>query len=409
MTDAHHSAADSESGESVEPTVDPSDPSNAGAVADELEAAFEDRRRAEAAVVDEGAETVELVADAYDRALTLLDRYEGRATGTGDFSAFVEFERKFAELVEDVEDDAPAADAFGAANDILDRRRLSEKHFDAARDALAPAADVAALLEKRDAARERHRNATRDAERCLSNVDDRLSELRRLERLGEADLDAPVDRLRDPIRAYSDAVEAAFETYKRDASAREVLSFVETAAGYPLVDYNTPPADVREYVDSADVGGEPIPDLLEYADYSNSKLSHFVSDPAELKARVAVNRTYLSRLDGGPLTVSWPPPSAAELRCLVPELVSVVSRFAPEDVVARCRELRYLPESDDYERLRTAAEARESLTDAERSRIQRGEVSASLDAFSTVRDRLRTTLDRCGYDSEAPLDVPPSA
>ncbi|WP_224270682.1 DUF7118 family protein [Haloprofundus salinisoli] len=408
MTDTDHPAT----GESGEPGVavdSPTDPSNAEAVADELEAAFDARRDAEAAVTDAGTETVESVADAYDRALALLDRYEDRATGTGDFGAFVEFERKFLELVEGVDDDAPAADAFDAANDILDRRRLSQRHFDAARDALDTAADVAALLEERDAARERHRTATRDAERCLSNVDKRLSELRRLERLGEADLDAPVDRLREPIRAYNDAVGEAFEAYKGDASARDALSFVSTAAGYPLIDYDAPPADLREYVASADVGAEPIPDLLEYADYSNSKLSHFVADPAELKARVAVNRTYLDRLDGGPLTVSWPPPPAAEFRCLVPELVSVVSRFAPEEVVARCRELRYLVENDDYDRLRTAAAARGSLTEAEQAKLQRGEVTASLDAFRTSRDRLRTTLDRHGYDSEAPLDVSSSA
>ncbi|WP_224448350.1 DUF7118 family protein [Haloprofundus salilacus] len=402
MTDAHPSPTEDGTGGGV--GVDSfTAPSNAERVADELRAAFETRREAEEAVADPGIEVVETVTDAYERAMALLDRYEDRATGTGDFGAFVEFQQKFLEVVESVADDAPAADAFDAANETVDRRRLSEKHFESARDALSPAADIAGLLEERVTARERHRTATRDAEQCLSNLNERIAELRRLERLGDADLDAPVERLREPIRAYNEAVGEAFETFKRDGSARDVLSFVATAAGYPLVDYDAPPADLREYVGSADVGGDPIPELLEYADYSNSKLSHFVADPQELKARVAVNRTYLTRLDGGPLTVSWPPPSAERLRFFIPELVSVVSRFAPDDVVARCRKLRYLAEAPDYDRLQTAAEARESLTDAERRRLQRGEVETALDAFDEHRDRLSDVLARYGYESGARL------
>ncbi|WP_205628341.1 DUF7118 family protein [Haloprofundus marisrubri] len=404
MTDADHSTSDEHGGTGA-PESDSSLVSCADAAADELRTAYEARRDAETAIADRGTTAVTSVADAYDRATALLDRYEDRATGTGDFGAFVEFEQKFLELVEGVDDDAPAADAFEAANDVLDRRRLSEKHFHAARDALEPAADVAALVEKRDAARERHRTATRDAERCLSTVEERLAELNRLQRLGEADLDAPVARIREPIRAYNDAVAEAFETYKRETSARDVLSFLSTAAGYPLVDYDAPPTDLREYVQSAEVGDDSIPELLEYADYSNSKLSHFVADPSELKARVAVNRTYLRRLDGGPLRVSWPPPSAEELRFRVSELVSLVSRFAPDDVVARCRELRYLAEDTEYDRLRTAAEARESLTDTERKRLQRGEVAESLEALGDSRDRLRDVVDEYGYESATALDA----
>jgi hypothetical protein len=360
--------------------------------ADRLRAAREDLADARAAVEEAGEGRLEAVRDAYREATDLLDRYEGRATGTGDFAAFVEFQEAFVELVEGLDDDLPARDAFEAANDVLDQRRLGEDDFERARSELDPAADLVSLLEERAAARERREAARRDARRRLRDLNERIEGLERLRRLGEADLDAPVDRLRDPVESYNDAVAEAWTAFRREASAREVFRVVAASGAYPLVGFRQPPPELREYVETYPAGTEPIPTLLEYADYSASKLSHYVEDPGALRTRVATHRTYLERLDADPLTVDWPPPAGGTLRYRARELVSVVARFAPEDVVAAARRLRDLPDEVAYERLRETALARDELDDAERERLEEGTVEAELEEARAERERIEAAL-----------------
>ncbi|WP_338740446.1 DUF7118 family protein [Haloplanus salilacus] len=358
-----------------------------------LRAARSDVADARAAVEDHGEERLQAVRTAYREATDLLDRYEGRATGTGDFAAFVEFQEAFVELVEGLDDDLPARDAFEAANDILDQRRLGEDDFERAREALDPAADRVALLSERAAAEERREAARRDARQRLRDLTDRIEYLERLRRLGEADLDAPVERLRDPVESYNEAVEAAWTTFKREASAREVFRVVEASEAYPLAAFRRPPPELREYVTTYAAGEESIPTLLTYADYSSSKLSHYVDDPAALRTRVATHRTYLERLDADPLTVDWPPPAAGTLRHRAGELVSVTARFAPDDVVAAARRLRTLPDEVAYGRLRETAMARDELDDTERERLAEGAVESELEEARAERERLEAALD----------------
>ncbi len=362
---------------------------------DEVEAvvdAYEALERAEDAVSDVGTERVEAVADAYDRAMSLLDRYQGSATGTGDFGAYVEFEEEFVTFVERLDDDLPERDAFERANEVVDRRRLRERDFERARETLEPAAAVAETLDERKEAERRYRKARHAAERRVDELDDRIADLERLRRLGDADLDAPVERLREPIEAYNEAVTESFERFEADTSARDVLSFVETTDAYPLVRFRTPPRELCEYVEQYPAGEHPVPKLLEYADYSGSKLDHYVDDPAELKTRVAVHQTYLERLGPDPLTVSWPPPSAGQLRYRAQELVAVVGRFADDETVEEARNLRTLAERDGYGRLRTAAEAQTELDAGERERLREGDVAAELETRQAERESLAETL-----------------
>jgi hypothetical protein len=363
-----------------------------GDVAATLRTAGEDLRDARAAVEERGEGRLTDVRDTYREATDLLDRYEGRATGTGDFAAFVEFQEAFVELTEGLDEDLPARSAFEDANDLLDQRRLGEDDFERARAELEPAANLVALLEERASAREDFEAARRDARRRLRDLEARIDSLERLQRLGEADLDAPVERLRDPITAYDDAVRAAWTEFRREASAREVFRVVAASRSYPLAAFPEVPPDLREYVETEPAGEEPIPTLLEYADYSNSKLSHYVDDPAALRTRVGTHRTYLERLDADPLTVSWPPPDAETLRYRAPELVSVAARFADDEAVAAARRLRDLPERVDYERLRETALARDELDENERERLERGAVEAELTAARDERERIEAAL-----------------
>ena len=304
--------------------------------------------------------------------LRVLDQYEDDAVGTGDFGSYVQFEGAFANAV-DV-DDVPAADAFAAADEAVDKRRLSEADFAAAREALDPAGEYVDLLSDRDDAIDEYRIARKRAREARDALADRLAELRDVADMADANLDAPVDRLRDPIESYNESVRGAFDSFYRSASAREVLSFIERADATPFVDVDVPPTDLREYVDDHAAGDEPLPTLLEYADYSNSKLDHYVDDPGALRTAVAVHRTYVDRIDPEPLTVDWPPSPGDELVYEVDELVPLVSRVADDDTVATLRSIRDLARTDEYARLRRAAVVRDALDDDELALVEAGAV-----------------------------------
>jgi hypothetical protein len=371
-------------------TTDGGDPVAALADADET---YRDRQAAVEAV---GEETLRTAADAHDELTRLLDRYEEPATGTGDFEEFIHFQGEVATLVEELPDDLPEREAFEDVSELLHKRQLRAKHFDRARERLGPVADLAARLDRRDEALTAYREARHAVEARRDEVADRVERLAALVEYEDAPLDAPVADLRAPVETYDDAVRDAFTRFRREAPAREVLSWAATVArDYPLVGVGAPPEALLDHVRERPVGTESVPTLLEYADHSRSKLDHYVADPGAFLAAVGGDRTYLERLDAAPLTVGWPPPPADRLRFRGRELVSAVGRFADEETVARCRAVRALARRDDYDRLRRAAVASTRLSEAERDRVQSGAARADLGDARESLARLEDALDEC--------------
>jgi hypothetical protein len=362
----------------------------------ELEAARDRLAAVESEIAAVGEDAVVDAADAYRRAIRLLERYEGSATGTGDFQAYVEFQDKFLGLVEDRGDDTPASDAFDAAGERLDQRRLSESDFDAARADLDPAGEYVDLLDRREDAEAAVATATRDARLCRRDLDEEIDARAEWLAVGEADLDAPVAELTDPIEAYNDAVREAFDDFYASASIADVVGLVERAESFPLVAFRSPPRDLREFAAESPDADESIPTLLEYADFTGSKLDHYAEDPGLLQTTVAVHRTYLERLSGDPLTVSLPPPAAGTLRFRAREVESLLGRFADEATVARLRTVRRLTRRDDYRELRNAARAHAELDDDELAAVRSGAAAAELERLRDVRDRLAAALDADG-------------
>ena len=342
----------------------------AGEAAAVLRERYDDLEQIEARIADLGRDRVEAAVDAYRRAHRVLAQYEEDAVGSGDFASYVRFEGAFADAV-DVGDDALAADAFAAADEAVDKRRLSESDFAAARDALEPVEAYVDLLNDRDDAVDDYRAARKEAIAAKKSLDARLEELRDVADMADADLTADVDRIREPITAYNDAVREAFREFTKSASARELFAFLDRADSTPFVDVDVPPTDLAEYVADYATGEEPLPTLLDYADYSNSKLEHYVDDPGALRTAVAVHRTYIERLDAEPLTIEWPPAAGDELAYEIDELIPLVSRIAADETIATLRTIRDLARSEEYERLRRAAEVRDALDDAELDLLKR--------------------------------------
>ena len=363
----------------------------AGEAAATLRERYDELRRIENRIADLGRERVEAAADAYRRAHRVLDQYEEDAVGTGDFGSYVQFRGEFGEAV-DVDDDALAADAFAAADDAVDKKRLSEGDFAAARGALDPAGEYVDLLDAYDDAVDAYRIARKETKAAKKALDSRLDALQEVAEMADADLDADVDRLREPIESYNESVREAFSSFYASASAREMFAFLDRADGTPFVDVDVPPTDLSDYVADYEAGEEPLPTLLEYADYSNSKLDHYVDDPGALRTAVAVHRTYIERLDGEPLTLDWPPAGGDELGYEIDELIPLVSRVAGDETVATLRSVRELAREDDYERLRRAAEVRDALDDDEVALLERGVVDERVRKAEQTRSIVEDVL-----------------
>jgi len=154
---------------------------DAGEAAATLRERYDELRRIENRIDDLGRDRVDAAVDAYRQAHRVLDQYEDDAVGSGDFASYVQFEGAFANAV-DVDDDALAAEAFAAADTAVDKRRLSESDFAAARERLEPAGEYLDLLTERDDAVDEYRaarKATIDAKKTLETRLDELQGRRR--------------------------------------------------------------------------------------------------------------------------------------------------------------------------------------------------------------------------------------
>lgn len=366
-----------------------------------LRAARRELEASQEAVAAVGEDDLDRLEDAYDEFTTLLDRYEDRASGSGDFQAFVKFQEELEGFTESLPSALPERETFEEIDDRLQKRRLTDADFEWARERLSPVEDLIDRLDRRTRAKRQVAQAEGDVQDAIRETKARIDRLETVRSLGEADLDAPVDRLREPIEGYNECVREAVEEFRRSEPAREVLSVLHAARNFPLVPVRAPPTDLREYLESEPVGKETIPTLLEYADYSRSKLEHYVDTPATFSRVVGGNRTYLDGIDAAAFTVEWPPPAARELRYRGRELVAMLSRFAPGSTIEHLRTVleRARADPEQYERLRHAARAREELTEDERERLAAGEIEAALAAARERLETLRAALEGDQYEA----------
>jgi hypothetical protein len=360
----------------------------------DLHEADERRATLEARVTERGENRMEQLTDAYRGAERLLERYEERATDYDDFAGFVEFQDAFVEFVEGLDPDLPEREAFEEADQVFQKSRLTTDDFDAAREMLEPARSAATLLDRHREAHKRFGELRHRAHQRADELDDRCEELEQLLALGATNLDVPVAELREIIEAYNESVKTTFTTLRRERSARELLTLVDEAAARPFVDFRAPPTQLLEYVQEREVGEEPVTRLLEYADYSNKKLGHYIEKPHKLQQYVATNQRYLSRLDGEPITFAWPPRPASEVEFRAKEYQRALGGFAPEETVARLREVRDAARNAErYGDLREAAHVIDRLSEDERDQLESGSLSTALAETRSARDHLQEALE----------------
>lgn len=373
-----------------------SDPTTADSHADRLRDATAAYREATDAVEEYGREQLEAVRDAYEEMGSLLRQFENKATGTGaeEFVRTAQVRHNVTNYVEELDESLPERAAFERAASRIDKRRLSPSDFSKARDALSPVESLVDRLEDHENTREALKTARQDTTERLEDVETRIDELERVRELAETEAQVDLTPLRTPVEQYNNRVTEQFQAMRTDESARSLFELLDRARSYPLVYVNQPPQELSAFVFEAPAGEESVTQLLEYADYSRSKLNHYVDDADQLKRRVATQRTYLERLDAEPLTVSWPPPTADVLPWRTRALRSVVAPLLDETATEALRDLEALARDQDrYERLRRGAAADAELTDEDRDRLERGEVRKELDRLKTEEEQLEAALE----------------
>lgn len=352
-------------------------------------------RQANTAVEAHGRDTLNQLADAYEEARRLLTQYEEQATDTGieEFVRFAQFKQSFSALVESLDEELPATDAFAAAQTAIDKRRLTKDDFETARAELAPVREQLSLLDDLDAARDRLIDARHQAAARHDELTAEYERLQRVKRLGTADLDRSVSPLREPITTYNDAVRTAIQTLRRDRPAREFLAVLDRAQLYPLVPLPEPPTRLQTYLTESPAGTEPVATLLEWLEYSPSKLRHYVADPTAFRQAVATERSFLADLRPAPLLLDWPPPEPDVVPYLTRSRRRVIGSYLQPDASQALRQLEACArDKTQYEQLRATAVAQAELTDAERAALESGTLPDQLAETEAAIDAIEAAL-----------------
>ncbi len=203
--------------------------------------------------------------------------------------------------------------------------------------------------------------------------------------------------LKEQITAYNHGVGTFLETFVKQAPILDVLRISLDASYHPELGF--PPSPSHEnaekllsFVLSEDLSSLPLYRVLEYAKYSDSKLSHYVVDTTSFRQVLESNVVWLESLDDikrrGALKLSLKEPGVS-LAVKIPRLIAFLSKLnAPTGLLTFLRDTQKLVTSGRYERIRaTSAVNRNHL-----EKIQQGAHIDDLRALEDERARLMEQL-----------------
>ena len=212
--------------------------------------------------------------------------------------------------------------------------------------------------------------------------------------------------LKEQIAVYNGDVGTFLETFVKQAPALDVLRISLDASYHPELGFPPSPShenaeELLALVQGEDLTSLPLYRLLEYAKYSDSKLSHYVGDTKSFRQVLESNIVWLESLDDikrrEALKLSLKEPGVS-LAVKIPRLIAFLSKLnAPTGLLTFLRKTKKLVTSGRYERIRaTSAVNREHL-----KKIQQGAHIDDLRALEDERARLMKQLN----DLEEPRAV----
>jgi hypothetical protein len=168
----------------------------------------------------------------------------------------------------------------------------------------------------------------------------------------------------------------------RDTSAVAVARLGERTHDAPLVDDAPIEPGTAERL-ARYVNDETVDRVLELADASDAKLSHYVEDTDGF--RNAVPRTYFETVDAGLFELSYEREGVARRRA--DELLSLIRGFADDETVTALRRVRDMAANGEYGEMRRALVAREEAG----AGVE--EIRGELDELREEKERVEARAD----------------
>ncbi len=206
-----------------------------------------------------------------------------------------------------------------------------------------------------------------------------------------------VSSLEARIEAYNAEAGSFLEAFFRQTPAAVSLKTSLDACYHPELRFPQPPHHDRAqrllvFLQREGLGSLPVPELVAYASYSDSKLSHYVSDTVAFRQVMEANITWLEALNGikhrAALKLSLTePPSSLTLR--LPRIIAFLSnRGAPSEMIEFLRDMQRLVTSGRFERIHTAT----TVDRNDLEQMQRGDHVQDLAALNEEHARLAQEL-----------------
>ncbi len=199
------------------------------------------------------------------------------------------------------------------------------------------------------------------------------------------------------MAAYNEEVGVFLESFFKQTPAAESLKAGLDACYHPELGFPQPPRHdhaqrLLAFMQREGLGSIPLRRLLEYATYSDNKLSHYVTDTTAFRQVMEANITWLEALDDikrrAALKVSLVEPGSS-LIVRIPRMIAFLSKQgAPPDTITFLRDTQRLVRSGRYERIRaTTTVDRDHL-----AQIQQGTYTQDLTALTEEHARLADEL-----------------
>ena len=336
-----------------------------------------------------GEERAEKTHDLYETVDKNLERYREDATGHGEFEKYIELRSIVAGVEENLDDEeVHMSGEFESALSHLDARTLRDKHFRRARADLEDVNDFAEIYERYEELEKELKDELKSLEKQKKVLRSEIEETeKRLEKAREAE-EVDASPLREAVETYNEGVREDFEAFLGEAPAVEVARLGEKTLDSPLVEDVPVERGVAERL-SRYVEDETVGRVLELADASDGKLSHYVEDTDGF--REAVPRTFFETASAERFELSYEPEGVVRGR--VPELVRLVSSFADEETVAVVRRIGAMAERGEYEPMRRAVIAGEEAgADADEIQEELTDLREKNQRVEERAERLRSAL-----------------
>jgi len=214
----------------------------------------------------------------YARIDEALDEYQNEATGHGNFERYVEFRSIVIGVQQGAkEQDIHLEEGFEKATDRLDRRTLQQKHFTRAHNDLEEVRGFIEDYEQYKKLRQELEEELHKLERKTKGLDEEIEKLKKDIQKAQSAEGIDVSRLREKVETYNRGITEDFDSFVRQAPAVKVARLGERVSKASLLE-DIPIEDgaaerLLEYVDDETVEG-----VLELADSSDGKLSHYFED-----------------------------------------------------------------------------------------------------------------------------------